>query len=123
MMMTGINPKDGQREIDVCVDSRDYDRLTLYIKDCAAMVEKMYDANDLQEVLIRNGFVRCDIAACNCGSWHHRYGLPERLNEVKDMIGEAGHPLCNENGNLVNKALGELIAERDKLRELLTPNE
>lgn len=40
MMMTGINPKDGKHEIDVCVDSRDYDRLTLYIKDCAAMVEK-----------------------------------------------------------------------------------
>lgn len=40
MMMSGINPKDGQREIDVCVDGRDYDRLTLYIKDCAAMVEK-----------------------------------------------------------------------------------
>ena len=64
-------------------------------------------------VLIGNGFVRCDIDACNCGSWHHRYGLPERLRGVKDMLGEAGHPLCNENGNLVYKALGELIAERD----------
>lgn len=82
----------------------------------------METALDLQDVLIRNGFVRCDLAACNCGSWHARYGLPERWSEVKDMLAEAGHPLCNENGHLVHKALGELITERDKLRELVVPN-
>ena len=84
----------------------------------------MYDkftVEELQDVLIRNGFVRCDIAACNCGSWHARYGLQERWREVKDALEEAGHPLCNENGHLVLNALQALIAERDKLREL-TPN-
>lgn len=32
-------------------------------------------ASILVDVLLRAGFVRCDAAACNCGSWHHRYGL------------------------------------------------
>lgn len=27
---------------------------------------------DLIDVLRRNGFVECDIPACNCGSWHRR---------------------------------------------------
>ena len=63
------------------------------------------------DVLHRNGFVKCDIAACNCGSWHARYGLPERMQEVKDALAEAGHPLSNDNGNLVINALNQLIEE------------
>jgi hypothetical protein len=74
------------------------------------------EAAELRDVLIRNGFVRCDIAACNCGSWHARYGLRERFDELKQDLEDAGHPLCNENGNLVRKALAQLIAERDALR-------
>jgi hypothetical protein len=70
---------------------------------------------ELEDVLIRNGFVRCDIAACNCGSWHARYGLKERMAEIKEALADAGHPLCNENSNLVLNALRELIAERDAL--------
>jgi hypothetical protein len=27
-------------------------------------------ADELESVLNRNGFRKCDIAACNCGSWH-----------------------------------------------------
>ena len=72
--------------------------------------------DDLRDVLLRNGFFRCDIDACNCGSWHARYGLPERYDEVKGMLAEAGHPLCNENGNLVRNALKALIDERDMLK-------
>jgi len=63
----------------------------------------------LRDTLKRNGFVRCDIPACNCGSWHHRYGLPERFEQIKDMLAEAGYGLCNENGHLVSKALAQLI--------------
>lgn len=70
-----------------------------------------------RDVLVRNGFVRCDIPACNCGSWHAQYGLPERMFEIKDALAEAGHPLCNDNGNLVRNALAALIADRDALRE------
>ncbi len=28
------------------------------------------ERDELREVLLRNGFVTCDIPACNCGSWH-----------------------------------------------------
>lgn len=71
--------------------------------------------DDLRDVLIRAGFVRCDIAACNCGSWHHRYGLPERFNDFEQALTEAGHPPCNANGHVVVRALAGLIAERDSL--------
>jgi hypothetical protein len=69
----------------------------------------------LREVLLRHGFVPCDNPACNCGAWHQRYGLPERWQELKDELSEAGHPLCNENGNLLRNALRNLIGERDAL--------
>jgi hypothetical protein len=69
------------------------------------MDEDNETADELRDVLRRNGFVRCDIAACNCGGWHARYGLPERWDEVKDALAQAGHPLCNKNGNLVRYAL------------------
>lgn len=69
----------------------------------------------LEDRLIRSGFVRCDIAACNCGGWHQRYRLPERMREIRESLTEAGHPPCNENGNLILNALMELIQERDYL--------
>lgn len=67
----------------------------------------------LRDVLHLNGFVRCDIAACNCGSWHARFGLRERFDEIKEDLADAGHPLTNDNGNMPRNALRELIAERD----------
>lgn len=79
----------------------------------------MPDADKLLDVLLRNGFVECDIPACNCGSWHHRYGLPQRFEEIKEALAEAGHPLTNENGNLAIRALGELVQGRDELRDAL----
>ena len=63
--------------------------------------------------LLRHGFVECDIPACNCGSWHHRYGLPERFREIKDALADAGHEMSNENGNSALGALKALIAQRD----------
>lgn len=77
------------------------------------------DARNLRDVLLRNGFVPCDSPACNCGSWHHRYGLPERMQEIKDELAEAGHELSNANGNLTLNALKALVAERDDLRRQL----
>lgn len=73
-------------------------------------------AEELRDVLLRNGFVPCDIPACNCGSWHARFGLRERFEEIKDDLDAAGHPLENANGNSPRGALRDLIAERDKLR-------
>lgn len=43
-------------------------------RDATSRLDK---ADEMRDVLLRNGFVECDISACNCGSWHHRYGLPE----------------------------------------------
>jgi hypothetical protein len=90
------------------------------------MNEEDYDnetAEELRDVLLRNGFVRCDIPACNCGSWHARYGLPERYTEIKDILADAGHPLCNTNGHLAREALKQLIDDRNAkttlARELL----
>lgn len=80
------------------------------------------ERDELEDVLRRNGFVRCYIPACNCGSWHHKYGLPERWAELKDALAEAGHPLTNDNGNRMLNALRALIAERDEaLRRLDRP--
>jgi len=78
------------------------------------MLEKNDTAEALYDVLRRNGFVRCDIAACNCGSWHARHGWPERFAEFKDALQEAGGELT---GVTALGALQALIAERDKLRE------
>lgn len=74
------------------------------------------ERDEALDVLRRNGFVLCDIAACNCGSWHARYGIPERMAEIKDALTEAGHPMTNENGHLPIKALAELVKERDEAR-------
>lgn len=81
------------------------------------------ERDELRDVLLRNGFVPCDIPACNCGSWHHRYGLPERMQEIKDELAEAGHELSNANGHLPINALKALVAERDKLRRQLAEAE
>jgi hypothetical protein len=85
--------------------------------DAADEIEALFaESSNMQDALRRNGFVQCDIPACNCGSWHARYGLPERMKEIMRDLEEAGHPLCNENGNLVSGALRSLVAERDTLR-------
>jgi uncharacterized protein YdcH (DUF465 family) len=78
------------------------------------------ERDELQEVLIRHGFIRCDIPACNCGSWHPRYGLPERMQEIKDALADAGHELSNSNGNLPLNALKQLIVDRDNAYKLLS---
>ena len=70
--------------------------------------------NELEDVLYLNGFVRCDIAACNCGSWHARYGLPERFAELNRAMEDAGAQL---NGVTLLGAVESLIAERDALRK------
>lgn len=73
----------------------------------------------LRQFLRWEGYVRCDIPACNCGSWHGRDGLHARWREVKDALAEAGHPLTNANGNTPLRALKELVADRDRLRAAL----
>lgn len=78
-----------------------------------ALLDRLAEADEMRNVLIGNGFVKCDISACNCGSWHARFGLPERMREIQDALSDAGHPLSNGNGNLAINALRQLVAERD----------
>lgn len=73
------------------------------------------ERDDMQHTLERHGFRRCDIAACNCGSWHQMGGLVARWEELADVLAAAGHPLTNANGHLLRKALKALVAERDLL--------
>jgi len=84
---------------------------------CGEIEERVSrERDEAHDRLQRSGFVRCDIAACNCGSWHHRYGLPERMQEIVQTLEDAGHALDNSNGNLPRNALAQLVDERDALR-------
>ena len=76
------------------------------------------EIDELTDVLIRQGFARCDIPACNCGSWHHKYGLPERFAEIKEVLRDAD-VLNNDTGNMLLNAIKKLIAQRDELQERL----
>jgi hypothetical protein len=40
------------------------------------------------DFLERNGFRRCDISACNCGSWHGGHAS-RRLDEIKEALTDA----------------------------------
>ena len=64
---------------------------------------------DLRDVLLRNGFVECDILACNCGSWHARHGYPERFREFADALEEHG---IDMNGKTAISALREVLSSR-----------
>lgn len=86
------------------------------------MTRNEYTVDELADVLLRAGFVECNIAACNCGSWHHRYGLPERFSEIKDALMDAG-VLNNETGNLPIRAIAKLVEQRDALRSRLAEAE
>jgi hypothetical protein len=79
-----------------------------------------YTVEELIGVLRSHGFTECDIPACNCCSWHPRYGLPERWREIKDALYEAG-VLDNSTGNMPLRAIHKLIAERDAFRDAYSP--
>lgn len=77
------------------------------------------ERGELKDVLSRNGFVRCDNPVCNCNSWHARYGLYERFQEIKQLLRDAD-VLNNDTGNLPSKAIELLIQQRDEARQALS---
>ena len=81
---------------------------TLKAENARAAAESREKVGILRDVLYRNGFVECDIQACNCGSWHARYGLKERFDEICDVLREAD-VLNNETGNLPIRAIAKLV--------------
>jgi hypothetical protein len=94
---------------------------------CKQLDVKNAEIARLRDALTSKGFVECGIPACDCGSWHHRYGLPERWAEIKEVLIDAD-VLNNDTGNMPLTAIKKLIsqlAERDaeiaRLRENVAP--
>jgi hypothetical protein len=75
--------------------------LELLLLDAADEIERM------RGVLQSSGFRRCDIPACNCGSWHHVGGYAERFREIKEAVEEAGY---STNGKLLIDVIKDVLA-------------
>lgn len=59
--------------------------------------QAIFGAERLKDVLRRNGFRECDIAACNCGSWHAGPNLrAEKAEEVQATQEERARELIAE---------------------------
>jgi len=93
--------------------------------DFDALAGEIGQVEKLRDVLFHAGFVPCDTPGCNCGSWHHRFGLRQRMDEICDELRDA-EVLDNSTGNLPLNAVRKLRqraeaaeAERDALRKLL----
>lgn len=76
---------------------------------CKQLDVKDAEIARLRDVLASKGFVECDIPACNCG-WHHKYGLPERWAEIKEVLIDAD-ALNNDTGNTPLNAIKKLISQ------------
>jgi hypothetical protein len=46
------------------------------------------DNERLTSILYHNGFRSCDIAECNCGSWHQIGGFAARFREIEDATAD-----------------------------------
>jgi hypothetical protein len=66
----------------------------------------------LTDVLMRSGFRRCDIAACNCGSWHHVGGFAERFREIDEATEDS-----YRNGETLLDRVKRIKAEVEALRK------
>lgn len=66
-------------------------------------------------VLQSSGFRRCDIAACNCGSWHQVGGYAERFREIKEAVEEAGY---STNGKILLDVINEILTPASSVSRL-----
>ncbi len=91
---------------------------------CDAEIERLTAENDkLLGVLEQHGFRRCDIAACNCGSWHHIGGFAARFREIEEATEDYW-----ENGEVLLARIERIVAkleaaERAARRECLWVND
>lgn len=77
----------------------------------AELEAENYDLKEFKKkttfVLEGSGFRRCNIPACNCGSWHQVGGFAARFKEIEDVVRDAG---INLNGvvlvDAIESALG-----------------
>jgi len=64
--------------------------------------------------LLRHGFRRCDIPACNCGSWHHVDGLMARWRELEEALEPSnGQTMLGR----AREVAAQLAAAKDRLEE------
>lgn len=77
-----------------------------------SLAERDAEAYRALRFLERRGYRRCDIPACNCGSWHGGQA-EDRLSEIREALDEAGAP---SEGGLFVKRIEALAAERDAAR-------
>lgn len=82
--------------------------------------------NDLQQrldkaewVLRNSGFRPCDIAACNCGSWHQVGGYRARFDEIKEVVEEAGY---STNGRTLLDAVKAMASDLEDARPAPAPD-
>lgn len=66
------------------------------------------DTESLEWVLTNAGFRHCDIAACNCNSWHQVGGYKARFDEIKEVVEEAGY---STNGRTLLDAVKSMAAD------------
>lgn len=60
-----------------------------------------------EDFLSFHGYRRCDIAACNCNSWHGGYAN-DRLREIRELI--EGETDMKTNGRTTIDLVRDLIA-------------
>lgn len=75
--------------------------------DLAALGDVRRSLKEAEWVLQSSGFRRCDIAACNCGSWHQVGGYAERFREIREAVEEAGY---STNGKILLDVIKEVLA-------------
>ena len=70
---------------------------------------------DALRFIEREGYRRCDIPACNCGSWHGGH-MRARFDEIHDLLVE--HDVETNGKTLLNAVRG-VLEDRDAARALL----
>lgn len=63
-------------------------------------------------VLQSAGFRRCDIPACNCGSWHQVGGYKARFDEIKEVVEYAGY---STNGRTLLDAVKHMASDASSI--------
>lgn len=103
-----------------CSLQADINNLSAELADAIKAIDRLHDERrelmterkELTDVLLRNGFRRCDIPACNCGSWHHVGGFAERFREIDEVTGAE-----YRNGETLLSRIKRLMAECEALRK------
>ena len=61
------------------------ENMTLLLEEYKASEKQAVESRErLTSILYNNGFRVCDIAECNCGSWHQIGGFAARFREIED---------------------------------------